>query len=121
MNGVTIKQEITEREVEKSTLMIVLSGVAIAAIIGLITFVKCLIESQFEYSVLAIVAVVAILSYARTMWKAYENTWPEYMVEVDNSVNLNQFMEKYEVVEKEDGNVYRVRNVDNWIAKLCCK
>jgi hypothetical protein len=53
------------------------------------------------------------------MWKAYENTWPEYIVEVDDSANINQFLDKYEVVEKEEGNVYRVRDAGNWIAKLC--
>lgn len=119
MQGVTIKSEITEREVDRSTLIIVMGGIAIAIIVALITFAKCLIVSQFGFSVLAIFAVVAMLSYAKTMWQAYENTWPEYIVEVDDSVNLNQFMEKYEVVEKEDDNLYRVRDAGNVIAKLC--
>ena len=119
MNGVTIKQEITEREVDRSTLLIVTGGIAIAIVVAFITFVKCLITSQFGYSFLVILAVIAMLGYARTMWKAYENTWLEYIVEVDDSVNINQFLDKYDVVEKEDGNVYRVREAGNLIAKLC--
>ena len=40
MNGVTIKQEITEREVDKTTLVVVLTGVALTIALAVATTIK---------------------------------------------------------------------------------
>lgn len=118
MQGVTVKQEIIEREIDKTTFVAVFIGVAISIILAIFTIAKCVRTDNIGLVIPVIIAAVAMIGYARTMWKAYNNTWPEYVVEVSDSVHINQFLEKYDVVEKEDGNVYRVRETENCVVRL---
>ena len=108
MQGVTIKEETIGRQVEKSTLISVLIGVAVVIAIAVVVFVKYLLLDKFAFSMIAFVAAFVMVLYAVTMWKDYKNTWPEYIVSVENSVYLNEFMEKYEIVEEYENGTYKV-------------
>lgn len=109
MQGVSIKNELMGREIDKSTLIGVLVGAAIAIVLAVVTMVKHFMGANYGLAFLAAIAGVFMLVYARDMWRAYNNIWTEYTIQVDDSVNFNQFMEKYEIVDKEDGGLYRVR------------
>ena len=82
MQGVTIKDEIVEREIYKSTLISVLIGVVLTIGLAVAIIVKHALSGNIELVMLAIVAAIAMIGYARDVWRAYNNTWSEYEVAI---------------------------------------
>lgn len=111
MDGVVVKKEIVEREIDKMMLIGALIIFAVPMPCEVYMAIECAIAGDMWSAMCAIVAVIFTVGYIRTMWQAYNNTWSEYIVEVENSVCLNEFSEKYEILDDEGDGVYRVREV----------
>lgn len=67
---------------------------------------------------LDILCAIGIVILCIALWvdqiDKYNKTHYEYVVEVDNSVTLNDFFDRYEIVSV-DGNRYRVKETDDHI------
>jgi hypothetical protein len=109
MRGVTVKQEITQREIDRQSLIVILSTVAIASCVDLFCLVQHMIKGEYVWGFVAIFDLLLIAFVALVAWKLYRDTWSEYVVEVDKSVNIYEFMNKYTIVEREGTNKYLVR------------
>lgn len=108
MQGVVVKEKTVGRAVDKSALIAVLIGVAVVVVVASAVFIKYVLLDKFAFSMIAFVAAFSMVMYAITMWKDYKNTWPEYIVSVEDSVCLNEFMEKYEIVDEYEDGAYKV-------------
>ena len=69
-------------------------------------------KEQNTIIVCTILAVVVYIIFCGVTIFQYNKTHTEYMIEVDDSVDLNNFFDKYEIVSR-DGNRYRVKEIEN--------
>lgn len=76
-----------------------------AAIVALFALLKYGCDSWKEFAILIICVVLAIVCGCLIPEDKYET---HYQVTVDNSVSMNEFQNKYEIIEVE-GKVYTIR------------
>ena len=76
-----------------------------AAIVALFAFLNYGCDSWKEFAILIICMVLAIVCGCLIPEDKYET---HYQVTVDNSVSMNEFQNKYEIIEVE-GKIYTVR------------
>jgi hypothetical protein len=119
MNGVTIIEEHLCRVVELRQLIGLGTFVTLLCIGGLLFYVfmyKCNYANKDTKTVTLVCSALTVAMLA-FFWVnqiySYNDAHFEYTVEVDDSVALNDFFEKYEIISA-DGNRYRVKyiNVD---------
>ena len=76
-----------------------------AAIVALFALLKYGCDSWKEFAILITCVVLAIVCVCLIPEDKYET---RYQVTVDNSVSMNEFQDKYEIIEVE-GKIYTVR------------
>ena len=76
-----------------------------AAIVALFSLLKYGCDSWKEFAILIICVILAIVCGCLIPEDKYET---RYQVTVDNSVSMNEFQNKYEIIEVE-GKIYTVR------------
>ena len=76
-----------------------------AAVVALFALLKYGCDSWKEFAILIICVVLAIVCGCLIPEDKYET---HYQVTVDNSVSMNEFQNKYEIIEVE-GKIYTVR------------
>lgn len=76
-----------------------------AAIVALFALLKYGCDSWKEFAILIICVVLAIVCGCLIPENKYET---HYQVTVDNSVSMNEFQNKYEIIEVE-GKIYTIR------------
>ena len=76
-----------------------------AAIVALFALFKYGCDSWKELAILIVCAVLTIICGCLIPERKYEI---HYQVTVDNSVSMNEFQDKYEIIEVE-GKIYTVR------------
>ena len=76
-----------------------------AAIVSLFILLKNKCNSQKEFVILVIGGALSIICGCLIPEYKYET---RYQVTVDNSVSMNEFQDKYEIIEVE-GKIYTVR------------
>ena len=76
-----------------------------AAIVALFALLKYGCDSWKEFAILIICVVLAIVCVCLIPEDKYETC---YQVTVDNSVSMNEFQNKYEIIEVE-GKIYTVK------------
>lgn len=76
-----------------------------AAIVALFALVKYGYDSWKEFAILVVCVVLFIVCGCLVPEDKYET---RYQVTVDNSVSMNEFQNKYEIIEVE-GKIYTVR------------
>ena len=76
-----------------------------AAIVALFALLKYGCDSWKEFAILVVCVVLFIVSGCLIPKDKYET---RYQVTVDNSVSMNEFQNKYEIIEVE-GKIYTVR------------
>lgn len=109
MNGVEILSETYQYESLISPIWLVIIGVIgiIIAIIG-----ACTINYKKLQNALLILAGLAIIGIAVCFIGAFIETDEiidvEYKVTIDDSVSMNEFLDKYEILDQE-GKIYTVK------------
>lgn len=90
-----------------------------ASIVSLLFILAILFNVWDEPSIIGIIIVaiisVLIINVNIWIWKSIftdDNSAKEYTVQVDDSVSLNEFTERYEIIS-ENGNTYVVREKPN--------
>lgn len=80
----------------------------------LIVFVFAAVSNEiFDISTIVISCVLStLLIFSIIMYKRSAKTHTEYMVTVDQNVNVVEFFDKYEVIEHED-KLWRIKEKDN--------
>ena len=76
-----------------------------AAIVALFALLKYLCDSWKEFAILVVCVVLFIVCGCLIPEDKYET---HYQVTVDNSVSMNEFQNKYEIIEVE-GKIYTIR------------
>ena len=76
-----------------------------AAIVALFALLKYRCDSWKEFAILIVCVVLFIVCGCLVPEDKYET---HYQVTVDNSVSMNEFQDKYEIIEVE-GKIYTVR------------
>lgn len=76
-----------------------------AAIVVLFALLKCGCDSWKEFTILVISVALSIICGYLVPEDKYET---HYQVTIDNSVTINEFQDKYEIIEVE-GKIYTVR------------
>ena len=76
-----------------------------AAIVALFALLKYRCDSWKEFAILVVCVVLFIVCGCLVPEDKYET---HYQVTVDNSVSMNEFQDKYEIIEVE-GKIYTVR------------
>ena len=76
-----------------------------AAIVALFALLKYGCDSWKEFAILVICVVLTIVCVCLIPEDKYET---HYQVTVDNSVSMNEFQNKYEIIEVE-GKIYTIR------------
>ena len=76
-----------------------------AAIVALFALLKYRCDSWKEFAILIVCVVLFIVCGCLVPEDKYET---HYQVTVDNSVSMNEFQNKYEIIEVE-GKIYTVR------------
>ena len=76
-----------------------------AAIVALFALLKYRCDSWKEFAILIVCLVLFIVCGCLVPEDKYET---HYQVTVDNSVSMNEFQDKYEIIEVE-GKIYTVR------------
>ena len=76
-----------------------------AAIVALFALLKYRCDSWKEFAILVVCVVLFIVCGCLVPEDKYET---HYQVTVDNSVSMNEFQNKYEIIEVE-GKIYTVR------------
>ena len=76
-----------------------------AAIVALFALLKYGCDSWKEFAILVVCVVLFIVCGCLVPEDKYET---HYQVTVDNSVSMNEFQDKYEIIEVE-GKIYTVR------------
>ena len=107
MNGVTILNSYESLTNFGSILLmsILCAWFLAAAIVALFALLKYGCDSWKEFAILIICMVLAIVCGCLIPEDKYET---HYQVTVDNSVSINEFQNKYEIIEVE-GKIYTVR------------
>ena len=107
MNGVTILNSYESLTNFGSILLmsILCAWFLAAAIVALFALLKYGCDSWKEFAILIICMVLAIVCGCLIPEDKYET---HYQVTVDNSVSMNEFQNKYEIIEVE-GKIYTVR------------
>lgn len=115
MNGVTIVQEHLCRVIELREL--IGSGIFVTLVcVAVLYFYWWAYHHGEDNKRLAIICSVLVIIVYAIFWIAqinrYNITYNEYTVTVDDSVGLNEFLERYEIVSI-DGDEYRVKEIYN--------
>ena len=107
MNGVTILNSYESlTNFDSILLMSILCAWSLAAaIIALFALLKYGCDSWKEFAILVVCVVLFIICGCLIPKDKYET---RYQVTVDNSVSINEFQNKYEIIEVE-GKIYTVR------------
>ena len=107
MNGVTILNSYESLTNFGSILLIniLCAWFLAAAIVALFALLKYGCDSWKEFVILIVCVVLAIVCGCLIPEDKYET---HYQVTVDNSVSMNEFQNKYEIIEVE-GKIYTVR------------
>lgn len=107
MNGVTILNSYESlTNFDSILLMSILCAWSLAAaIVALFALLKYGCDSWKEFAILVVCVVLFIVCGCLIPEDKYET---HYQVTVDNSVNMNEFQNKYEIIEVE-GKIYTVR------------
>lgn len=117
MNGVTILNTI-QNSCDWSTL----AGGIIAMLVGLIAVVAVIISIYASHDCFdAILWIFAIILLILALGMLFSGIWitidgthsdeTTYEVTIDNTVGINDFMDKYEIVEQR-GEIYVVKEID---------
>lgn len=110
MEGVNIVQTIVDEGLNISSLWCVVVGCLMFASVMIIEVMEAWNSRQHSYCIgMCVVVLVCFL----TIFLAWNDSTPEkakYVVTVDNSVNFNEFLGKYEIIEK-NGEMYTVRMI----------
>lgn len=115
MNGVTIIEEHLCRVVEFREL--VGFGIFVTLLTAAALYFYWWAYNHTESNkMLSVICAVLVVVICIVFWivqiNRYNVTYKEYTVTVDNSVGLNEFLERYEIVSV-DGDEYRVKEVYN--------
>ena len=107
MNGVTILNSYESLTNFGSILLmnILCTWFLVAAIVALFALLKCGCDSWKKFTILVVCVVLFIVCGYLIPEDKYET---HYQVTVDNSVSMNKFQDKYEIIEVE-GKIYTVR------------
>ena len=107
MNGVTILNSYESlTNFDSILLMSILCAWSLAAaIVALFALLKYGCDSWKEFAILVVCVVLFIVCGCLIPEDKYET---HYQVTVDNSVSMNEFQDKYEIIEVE-GKIYTVR------------
>ena len=107
MNGVTILNSYESlTNFDSILLMSILCAWSLAAaIVALFALLKYGCDSWKEFAILVVCVVLFIVCGCLIPEDKYET---HYQVTVDNSVSMNEFQNKYEIIEVE-GKIYTVR------------
>ena len=107
MNGVTILNSYESLTNFGSILLmsILCTWFLAAAIVALFALLKYGCDSWKEFAILVVCIVLFIICGCLIPEDKYET---HYQVTVDNSVSMNEFQNKYEIIEVE-GKIYTVR------------
>ena len=107
MNGVTILNSYESLTNFDSILLmsILCAWFLAAAIVALFALLKYGYDSWKEFAILIICVILAIVCGCLIPEDKYET---HYQVTVDNSVSMNEFQNKYEII-KVEGKIYTVR------------
>ena len=113
MNGITIIEEHFCRVVEFGEL--ISSGILVTLLTAAALYFYWWAYNHTESNKrLAIIYSVLLVIIYAVFWIAqinrYNVTYKEYTVTVDDSVGLNEFLERYEIVSV-DGDEYRVKEI----------
>ena len=113
MNGVIILSECVVRELPLAPMIVCLFMLAL--LVALVVFMDVLIFSDIGTwgfkLVAALFTVVVVLFVSCSLPEIlsdYQNCYTEYKVVIDDSVNFNDFTDRYEILES-GGGVYTVR------------
>ena len=114
MNGVEILSQTNIYETEAyGWLPIVFAGIAL--LIGLIISIVEWVEYGFDanyilviFGLLSVGFFVGVLGYVMTEHKTDTINHIEYKVTIDDSVSMNEFLDKYEILDQE-GKIYTVK------------
>lgn len=108
MNGVTIlnSYEYLTNDANILGSIILCMGFLVSSIIMFITLLKYKFrEFRIEYAILIVLIVLTIIVGCFIPKKKYET---QYQVTVDDSVSMNEFQNKYEII-KVEGKIYTVK------------
>lgn len=115
MNGVTIIEEHLCRVVEFGEL--VGFGIFVTLLTAAALYFYWWVYNHTESNkMLSVICAVLVVVICIVFWivqiNRYNVTYKEYTVTVDDSVSLNEFLERYEIVSV-DGDEYRVKEIYN--------
>jgi hypothetical protein len=115
MNGVTIIEEHICRVVEFVEL--VGFGIFVTLLAAAALYFYWWVYNHTESNkMLPVICAVLLVVICIVFWivqiNRYNVTYKEYTVTVDDSVSLNEFLERYEIVSV-DGDEYRVKEIYN--------
>lgn len=109
MNGVTIlnSYEYLTNSTDIVVSIILFIGFLAGSIAALITLLKYISRCSWtEYTILIVLVALTITVGCLIPKKKYET---QYQVTVDDSVSMNEFQNKYEII-KVEGKIYTVRD-----------
>lgn len=114
MNGVEILSSETIYEVEAFFWLIPVfagTGLLISLICCIVSWIDLGFDSDHIGAILASVAIGAYLGLGGAIMSEHETDIVdhiEYKVTIDDSVSMNEFLDKYEILDQE-GKIYTVR------------
>ena len=108
MDGVTILQVIEKAYLPDWTVAIILACVFIGIMLAITTILLCIDHSTSAFITLGLTLVCIIV--AIFMFQVPKITDINYRVLVDNTVDMNEFFSKYELIRTE-GLIYVVREI----------
>lgn len=118
MNGVEILNQTNVYKVDGESLVFWIA-IGLGFIIGLIFMITQLIEYGFDFEPFLILVaftffgfIVGGIAFICTLDDTDELNYVKYQVTVSDEVSLNEFMDKYEIIDQE-GKIYTVKEKEN--------
>ena len=114
MNGVEIlsSETIYQTEVFWWPLIVIpIIGLLIGLILSIVTWVKDGFDEQFILLTIGLTVACFVLGFVLTIATEHETDtidYIEYKVTVDDSVSMNEFLDKYKILDQE-GKIYTVK------------
>ena len=89
-------------------------AISFMSVVACVPTVFAFIAEGFFALCLSIAFVVSVpIMVIRKLWEDYNNSWVEYILEVDDSANFNEFVNKYSILRILGDNRYLVMLKDS--------